>query len=145
MNKKAEAFKAYLDERKIEGVFLVDEVPDDEQHTVVFRSHVAVEGQQLPALVILDDSVFSMMRIQISPQSRTEENELAVLKLANEQNMKYKPFKLYFDQAGSLILDICLLTAGDDYSRLGADIYGMFDVVINYLNENYRPLMKEIW
>ena len=147
MKSKAEAFSKYLEEKKIEA-FQVEEIADDAQHTVVYRSHVVVEGQQLPTLVLLDDSVFSMIRVQISPKARTEENELAVLRLVSEQNMKFKPFKLYFDQSGALILDICLLTPGNeekDFERLGDEIYGMFDVLIKFLEENYRGWMKEIW
>ncbi len=147
MNIKAEVFSKYLEEKKIEA-FQVEEIADDAQHTVVYRSHVVVEGQQLPTLVLLDDSVFSMIRVQISPQARTEENELAVLRLVSEQNMKFKPFKLYFDQSGALILDICLLTPGTeekDFAQLGDEIYGMFDVLIKFLEENYRGWMKEIW
>ena len=146
MNKKAEAFQNYLDaDENKKTAFQREEVKEDTQKTVVFRSHIVVEGQQLPTLVILDDSVFSMIRIQVSPQAKTEENELKVLKMANEFNLKYKPFKLYFDAAGSLILDVCLLTPGEDFSELGDEIYGMFDVLINFLNESYRPIMKELW
>lgn len=146
MNKKAEAFQNYLDaDENKKTAFQREEVKEDTQKTVVFRSHIVVEGQQLPTLVILDDSVFSMIRIQVSPQAKTEENELKVLKMANEFNLKYKPFKLYFDAAGSLILDVCLLTPGEEFSELGDEIYGMFDVLINFLNESYRPIMKEIW
>ncbi|MCH3960340.1 MAG: hypothetical protein LKE51_13780 [Selenomonas sp.] len=147
MNVKAEAFQNYLNEKKIEA-FQSENVPDDAQNTTIFRSHIVVEGQQLPTLVILDDSVFSMIRVQISPKAQTEENELKVLKLANEQNLKFKPFKLYFDPAGSLILDVCLLTPGqaaEDFGDLGDKVYGMLDVLINFLNENYRPIMKEVW
>lgn len=147
MNIKAEVFSKYLEEKKIDA-FQVEEVADDAQHTVVYRSHIVVEGQQLPTLVLLDDSVFSMIRVQISPKARTEENELAVLRMVSEQNMKYKPFKLYFDQAGSLILDVCLLTPGkeeSDFTELGEEVYGMFDVLIKFLEENYRSWMKEIW
>ena len=147
MNVKAEAFQNYLNEKKIEA-FQSENVPDDAQNTTIFRSHIVVEGQQLPTLVILDDSVFSMIRVQISPKAQTEENELKVLKLANEQNLKFKPFKLYFDPAGSLILDVCLLTPGqaaEDFGDLGDKVYGMLDVLINFLNKNYRPIMKEVW
>ena len=73
---------------------------------------------------------------------------LAVLRMVSEQNMKYKPFKLYFDQTGSLILDVCLLTPGkeeSDFPELGEEVYGMFDVLIKFLEENYRSWMKEIW
>ncbi|MBP3780181.1 MAG: hypothetical protein ILA30_00795 [Selenomonas sp.] len=147
MNVKAEVFKKYLEEKKIEA-FQIEEVKDDAQETVVFRSHIVVEGQQLPTLVLLDASVFSMIRVQISPKARTEENELAVLRMISEQNMKYKPFKLYFDQNGALILDVCLLTPGNeekDFPLLGEEVYGMFDVLIKFLEENYRSWMKEIW
>ena len=147
MNIKAEVFNKYLKEKKIDA-FQVEEVADDVQHTVVYRSHIVIEGQQLPTLVLLDDSVFSMIRVQISPKARTEENELAVLRMVSEQNMKYKPFKLYFDQTGSLILDVCLLTPGkeeSDFPELGEEVYGMFDVLIKFLEENYRSWMKEIW
>ena len=147
MNVKAEVFKRYLEEKKIEA-FQIEEVKDDAQETVVFRSHIVVEGQQLPTLVLLDASVFSMIRVQISPKARTEENELAVLRMISEQNMKYKPFKLYFDQNGALILDVCLLTPGNeekDFPLLGEEVYGMFDVLIKFLEENYRSWMKEIW
>jgi hypothetical protein len=147
MNVKAEVFKKYLEEKKIEA-FQIEEVKDDAQETVVFRSHIVVEGQQLPTLVLLDASVFSMIRVQISPKARTEENELSVLRMISEQNMKYKPFKLYFDQNGALILDVCLLTPGSeekDFPQLGDEVYGMFDVLIKFLEENYRSWMKEIW
>ena len=83
MNTKAEVFNKYLEEKKIEA-FQVEEVADDAQNTVVYRSHIVVEGQQLPTLVLLDDSVFSMIRVQISPKARTEENELNVLRLVSE-------------------------------------------------------------
>ena len=86
-----------------------------------------------------------MIRVQVSPKCKTEENELAVLKLANELNLKYKPFKLYFDGEGSLILDICLLTPDEETKEIGDMIYGMFNVLIQFLNENYRGIMKTIW
>ena len=57
--------------------------------------------------------------------------------------MSYKPFKLYFDRNGALILDVCVLTPGQkekDFDTLGDEIYGMLDVVINFLSENYRIL-----
>ena len=68
--------------------------------------------------------------------------------MANNLNMSYKPFKLYFDRNGALILDVCVLTPGQkekDFDTLGDEIYGMLDVVIKFMGENYRNWMKEIW
>ena len=147
MNTKAEVFSKYLEDKEIKA-FQVEEIADDAQHTVVYRSHIEVEGQQLPTLVLIDDSVFSMVRVQVAPQALTEENELELQRLACEYNMKFKPFKLYFDQNGALVLDVCLLTPGqkeEDFAQLGDEVYGMFDVLIKFLEENYRGWMKKIW
>ena len=144
MNKNAEAFKNYLDEKKIE-VFAVEETPDDAQETAVFRSHIIVAGQQLPTIVITDKSIFTVIRVQIAPQVLTEQNKTVLLAFVNEENTKYKPFKLYFNANGALLLDFCLTNAADDDALRGDTVYLIFDVIINYLNDNYQSIMKAIW
>lgn len=142
MNKKAEQFKTFLETRKI-NAFQMEEIQENVQHAVVFRSNIAVEGQQLPAMVITDDSDFALLRVQIVPQAVKEENTVELLKMVNTQNFRYKPFKLYFDEPGNLILDTCLVEKGDQFD--GEEVFRMFNLIINYLNENYREIMKEIW
>ena len=140
MNKKAETFKAYLDEKDIH-VFEVEEL-EGEQQTAVFRSHITVEGQQLPTIVLLDESIFALVRVQISPKALSESNQLELLKLVNDESAAYKPFKLYLNTDGALMLDVCLVI---DEELKGDTVYTMFSVIINYLNENYRKFMKCIW
>ncbi len=142
MNNKAEQFQQYLQEKKIEA-FAVDELKDDEMGTVVFRSHMDIEGQQLPTLVIVDNSIFVQIRVVLLKKARSKEKELEVLQVLNEENMKYKPFKLYFSQEGDCILDVSLVTEQEKLS--GDMVYTMFKVLIDYLNENYRKIMKAIW
>ena len=80
--------------------------------------------------------------------SETIENDpelTTVFKLANDLNLKDKPFKLYFDGEGSLILDICMITPDEKAEEIGDMVYGMFNVMITFLNENYRTMMKTIW
>ena len=67
MIKKAEEFKQYLDKNNI-TVFQMEEIPNDANSTVVFRTHITVNGQQLPSALILDNSIFAMIRVQISPR-----------------------------------------------------------------------------
>ena len=141
MNKNAEAFKAYLEEKDIH-VFEMEELEGDNLQTTVFRSHITTEGQQLPAIVILDESVFALVRVQISPKAVTESNQLELLKLVNEESASYKPFKLYLNQAGDLMLDVCLVV---DEELKGDTVYMLFSVIINYLDANYRKFMKCIW
>ena len=142
MNTKAEQFRNYLEEREI-NVFQMEEIEGNEQHTVVFRSFIAVEGQQLPTMVVIDDSVFSIIRVQIAPQVLNKENMADLMNLANEQNIIYKPFKLFFDARGDLMLDSCLMSEGDKLD--GNAIYQLFSVIVNYLDENYRTIMKTVW
>lgn len=141
MNKNAEAFKAYLAEKDIK-VFEVEELEGDNQETAVFRSHITTEGQQLPTAVILDTSVFALVRVQISPKALTEANQLELLKMVNEESAAYKPFKLYLNRNGDLMLDVCLVI---DEELKGDMVYTMFSVIINYLDANYRKIMKCIW
>ena len=141
MNKKAEAFQAYLKEKDIQA-FAVEELEGDEQKTAVFRSHITTEGQQLPTLVILDESIFAMLRVQVTPKALSEENQLELLKMVNEESAGYKPFKLYLNKEGDLMLDVCMVIEGE---LNGDSIYAMFALIIDYLNNNYRNFMKCIW
>lgn len=143
MNKNAESFKNYLDEKGITS-FEVEEMEDDERETVVFRSFIAVEGQQLPTAVIIDNSVFSVIRVLVSPKAVSEENQFDLLKLLNGENVQYKPFKFYCDDSGALLMDTSIVTPEDDRLK-GETIYLLFEVIINYLNNSYRNIMKTIW
>lgn len=144
MNQKAEEFKKYLDEKKIEGVFAIEEVEgDDEWQTALFRSQVDIQGNKLPTVVIFDKSVYGLLRVLIAPQVLREDNETAVLKLVNDYNKKYKAFKYYVDDAGSLVLDICMIAS--DGKDAGDMVYAMYDVIIQHLGESYKEIMKSIW
>ena len=141
MNNKAEKFKNYLDEKDIK-VFEIEEL-DDEQATVAFRSRLAINGQNLPTVVFVDNSDYSMVRVQIAPNALTAENSAEVLKFTNDETSKYKPFKLFFNDNGDLLLDFCVDANEEIFS--GEKIYAVFDIIINYLENNYRNIMKVIW
>ena len=143
MNKKAEAFKKYLEAQKFDGVFSIEELENDEWETALFRSQVDINGNKLPTVVIFDKSVYGLLRVLVAPQVLRDENETAVLKLINEYNKKYKAFKYYVDDAGSLVLDICMIAA--DEKEAGEKVYAMYDVIIQHLNDSYKEIMKSIW
>ena len=79
MNKKAEDFKKYLETKAI-TCFTVEEIDDDQLNTVVFRSTIEVEGVQLPTIIILDSSIYGMVRVLIAPSALKESNELDLLR-----------------------------------------------------------------
>lgn len=143
MNQKAKAFKAYLDENKIKDVFAIEEMPKDEWKAVFFRSQIDINGNKLPVAVVFDTSIYGLIRVLIAPQSLREDNEAALLKMINGFNKKFKAFKYYLDDSGSLILDICLIS--DAGIGVGDMVYAMFDIVIHHLNESYKDIMKSVW
>lgn len=142
MNKKAELFQNYLEEKKI-TCFEMQEIPDDKLNTVVFRSFIEVEGQQLPTLVILDSSIYTMIRVSVANGALKESNKTALIEAINKINAQYKIFKYYFAEDGALILDAYVLNRPEELD--GDMIYTVLDVLVKHLQDEYKHIMKLIW
>lgn len=142
MNKKAELFQNYLQDRNI-NCFQVQEIPEDQLGTVVFRSTIAVEGQELPTLVILDNSIYSMIRVRVANAALKAGNELELSKAINKINAQYKIFKYYFAEDGALILDAYVLSKPEEID--GDLIYTVLDVIVKHLLAEYKNIMKLVW
>lgn len=142
MNKKAADFKKYLDTKNI-TCFAIEEIDDDQLNTVVFRSVIEIEGVQLPVIIILDSSIYGMVRVLVAPSALKDNNEFDLLRQVNMINGKYKVFKYYFREKGELYLESCILLP-DEESK-GDLIYTVLDVIIKHLQNEYKNLMKLIW
>ena len=142
MNKKAQIFQEYLEEKKI-TCFNMQEVEGDMLNTVVFRSVIDVEGQQLPTLVILDSSIYAMIRVRVANAALKESSEAELLKAINKINSQYKIFKYYFADDGALILDSYLLQRQEELDC--EMIYTVLDIIIKHLTAEYKNIMKLIW
>lgn len=142
MNKKAQIFQEYLEEKKI-TCFEVQEIENDALNTVVFRSAIDVEGQQLPTLVILDSSIYAMIRVRVANAALKEENKTALVEAINKINSQYKIFKYYFADDGALILDSYILSRQEE---LDCDmVYTVLDIIVKHLTAEYKNIMKLIW
>ena len=142
MNKKAQIFQEYLQEKNI-TCFQVQEVPNDELNTVVFHSSIEVEGQQLPTLVITDSSIYTMIRVRVANAALKEGNETELLKAIGKLNSHYKIFKYYFAEDGALILDSYLLEKPEELD--GDMVYTVLDIIVKHLLAEYKNIMKAIW
>ena len=142
MNKKAQIFQEYLQEKNI-TCFQVQEVPNDELNTVVFRSSIEVEGQQLPTLVITDSSIYTMIRVRVANAALKEGNETELLQAIGKLNSHYKIFKYYFAEDGALILDSYLLEKPEELD--GDMVYTVLDIIVKHLLAEYKNIMKAIW
>ena len=142
MNKKAQIFQSYLEEKKI-TCFEVQKIEGDALNTVVFRSAINVEGQQLPTLVILDSSIYAMIRVRVANAALKEENKTALVEAINKINSQYKIFKYYFADDGALILDSYVLSRQEE---LDCDmVYTVLDIIVKHLTSEYKNIMKLIW
>ena len=142
MNKKAEGLLNYFDEKKID-CFQVEEIQNDEMHTVVFRSNIEVEGQQLPTVIIADDTIYTVIRVRVAAAAMKDDKKAELLSAINEINGHYKVFKYYFAGNGDLILDIVFVSPADHID--GEMVYAIVDVIVRHFNDEYRNIMKQIW
>lgn len=97
----------------------------------------------MPVLVILDDSIYGMIRVFVAAKALNKDNETELRIGINELNKTYKSFKYYFDNEDNLILDCGILL--NEIEKEGNLIYTMFDVIIKHLNNEYKNLMQLIW
>lgn len=140
-NIKAEKFKKFLAEKEI-SVFQ-EEVLEDELQSMVFRSHIEVGGQNLPTVLIIDNSIYTILRVQIVNGVINEENRVAVLELINKFNSQYKVFKYYVTDNGDLCLDCCLSFTEENFEAELVRV--IIDVVLQHLVEEYPKIMRAIW
>ena len=141
MYSKAVKFEKFLNEKEIK-CFQKEEIKD-ELETVVFRSFMEVEGQNLPIVVITDRSIYTIIRVQIAGKVVKNHNPEEVLKYVNELNSQYKVFKYFVTEEGDLYLDSCIPSTDEKFdSEL---IYTVIDVLLKHLLEQYPILMGKIW
>lgn len=142
MNKKAEIFEKHLADSKMTNVFQKEELKD-ELKSVLFRSFMEIEGFQLPMVVILDESIYTIVRILVAGKGVTEKNSNDVVKLLNKLNSSYKAFKYMTSENGEVILDVCLPCTETTFDPNLIRV--VIDVAIKNLNENYRSIIKTLW
>ncbi len=139
-NVKAIKFQEFLMDNDIKA-FSAESL-EDENNTVIFRSRIEVHGQMLPMAVLIDMSVFTMIRTQIVAGVAPEKHS-RIAEFLNEQNAKYKIFKYYVREDGIIYLDICLPFVDETFD--GKMIQLMLSILVQHLQECYEELMAKVW
>ena len=137
MNPKSLLFDKFLKEEEIISFERKDF--DDEDGTVVYRSYIKSPLWDMPLFVILDNSIYSVVRLVLGPEKVTAQNMNALNALINRDNATYKNYKLYIDeQDSSLYLD-CVYMCGDDaFER--ALMYALMSSIVDYIPESVGEL-----
>ena len=141
MNLKATKFTNFINERNI-NVFQMQEI-DGDMHPVVYRSAMEVGGQNLPTMLVIDDSIYVMLQVRVGAGLVKESNKAAVMEHMNSLNENYKVFKYYANENGDIVIESCIPTTDEEF--MPELVHAVIDVVLKHLNEEYPKLMKTFW
>lgn len=140
MSTKAELFQAYLDEKELKMFARQD--MKDEMNTAIFRTAFGVDGKNVPAVIIVDDSAFCMVQVHLAGNAVNDGNKTKVFELLNNWNAALKPFKFIVDSQGNLVLVCCLLNA--DGQMDGDKVNAMMNTILDYLTKEYKKVIDAI-
>ena len=141
MNLKATKFTNFINERNI-NVVQMQEI-DGDMHPVVYRSAMEVGGQNLPTMLVIDDSIYVMLQVRVGAGLVKESNKAAVMEHMNSLNENYKVFKYYANENGDIVIESCIPTTDEEF--MPELVHAVIDVVLKHLNEEYPKLMKTVW
>ena len=139
-NEKALLFQEFLMESNI-NVFSTESV-DDDYSTVIFRSRIETRGQILPMAILIDTSIFTVIRTQIVT-GLTAEKQPRIKEYLNQLNTQYKIFKYYLKDDGTVYLDICLPFVDETFDSKMIQL--MLSVLVQHLEAVYEDFMAQVW
>ena len=141
MNLKATKFTNFINERNI-NVFQMQEI-DGDMHPVVYRSAMEVGGQNLPTMLVIDESIYVMLQVRVGAGLVKESNKAAVMEHMNSLNENYKVFKYYANENGDIVIESCIPTTDEEF--MPELVHAVIDVVLKHLTAEYPKLMKTVW
>lgn len=141
MENKIEKMTKFLEENKIE-CFDIQKL-EDEHHTAIFRSRMEVKGQLLPMALLMDDSVYMMLQVQIAPQVIDEEKLKAMATGINNMNNNVRPFKFTVSERGDLMLNACITAENNTFNP--ALVNAIMGEAVKFMEAQYGNIMEAVW
>lgn len=143
MNAKAQKFTEFLKAINLDSIFQVREVPNADGNPVAYSTAMEVDKQNLPFLLVIDDSIYTMIQVRVAGQIVKPEKRPAVVEYLNGLNENYKVFKYYVSAEGDIVIESCLVFTDDNFAP--ELIHAVINVILQHLNEEYSKIMKVIW
>lgn len=147
INLKAQKFEKYTQDHQLNFFNKVEVKNDkgerDAAETTVFQSNIRVEGQTIPVGIITDNTIYTIIRVQVGSGLVKESNKNKFLEYLNTLNRSYKVFKYVAAEDGSVFLDACLPSTNDSFDPEVVKV--VLDVIVDHLNNEYKNIMKEAW
>ncbi|MCR5176130.1 MAG: YbjN domain-containing protein [Anaerovibrio sp.] len=140
MTTRADMFQEFLDKNNL-NMFNRQDM-NDEIHTGIFRTAFGIEGKNIPAVVVVDDSAFCMIQVHMATTVLRDDNKLKLYDAINRWNTTLKPFKFILDQQGNLVLVACLLN--EDGKMDGDKVNAMLNTILDYLNKEHKNVLNTV-
>ena len=140
-NSKAVTFKKFLDEGNIKGFDY--KAVEDQLNSVVFHGYISVKGQSLPMAVVIDNSVYTIIRIQIAGRAISEKEYFDLSAYVNRLNQTYRMLKYFVTPEGQIILTCCIISDTELFAP--TLVIAVLDEIIKHLNIEYPDFMKMLW
>ena len=123
------------------NVFSTESI-DDEYSTVIFRSRIETRGQILPMAILIDTSIFTVIRTQIIT-GLSQDKYMRIKEYLNMLNTQYKIFKYYLKDDGTVYLDVCLPFVDETFDSKMIQL--MLSVLVQHLEAVYENFMAQVW
>ena len=141
VNAKTTKLKDFFAENKIE-CFQVEE-RNDENETAVFRSRMQIKGQVLPFAILVDDSVYTLLQVQLVAGAVKGETFANLAPYLNEMNNNYRVFKFVTTADGDLLLNACVPAQNDGFDPVLLN--AIIGETVKFLEGEYASIMAKIW
>lgn len=138
---KVALFKKHLEDAKISG-FGIQDFKDD-VHSQAFRSNLPVAGQNLPFMILFDDSVYTIIQVQVAAAIVTKEKKATVCEELNALNDQYRMLKYSVDEAGNVLLTCCIPAGLDHFDA--PLVVAILNQIQGHLNAVYPTIMEKLW
>lgn len=138
---KVALFKKHLEDAKISG-FAIQDFKDD-VHSQAFRSNLPVAGQNLPFMILFDDSVYTIIQVQVAAAIVTKEKKATVCEELNALNDQYRMLKYSVDEAGNVLLTCCIPAGLDHFDA--PIVVAILNQIQGHLNAVYPTIMEKLW
>ena len=94
-------------------------------------------------MILIDDSVYTLIQVEVAAQVVTEEKKAAVSIYLNDLNDQYRMLKYSSDESGNMILTCSIPSGTEQFDP--ALIVALLNQIQGHLNALYSDIMIKVW
>lgn len=145
VNKKAELFQQFIEQNELTNLFTLREIENDQYNTAIFDASIEYNDIVFPLFVVLDDTPFGFVRLEIAGGRFTPEQRKATVEVLNQLNSEFKCFKHYLMEEGgyeAILLDVSLMSGDNFEPELVA--YTIFEVLYPHTQKDLTRIIAAV-